>query len=199
MYDKDLEIASLISSRICHDLVSPLGAISNGLELLELAGVSNTPEITLMNDSVESATARIQFFRIAYGCASDTDMLNADVLKKILSGYYADTRITAQWIGQNPVVREQGKLLLLLTQCLETALPFGGEIIIRPCEEGWLLEGMGRVSLANPVWKVLRGASLDEPLQSSVIQFELARAMAEHQNLKIEIAATEEVIRIKLC
>ena len=48
MYDKPQDIAALISSRICHDMASPLGAISNGLELLELSGVSPSPELALI-------------------------------------------------------------------------------------------------------------------------------------------------------
>ncbi|MCP5073500.1 MAG: histidine phosphotransferase [Rhodobacteraceae bacterium] len=198
MYAKDIDIASLISSRICHDLVSPLGAISNGLELLELTGITRTPEIVLLNDSVDSATARVQFFRIAYGTTSSEAMLNADMLQKTLHGYYADTRITAHWLENGPVPREQGKLLLLLAQCLETALSYGGEIDIRQCEEGWMLEGSGRINLTHPVWQVLNGGDSQEPLQSSVVQFELARALAEQQNLKIEIASTEDVMRIKV-
>jgi len=60
----------LIGSRICHDLISPLGAIGNGVELLTMSGTSTAPEISLIAESVENANARIRFFRIAFGAAS---------------------------------------------------------------------------------------------------------------------------------
>ena len=61
----NLDLAALVSSRICHDLISPIGAINNGLELLNMSGLAHDgPEIQLIGDSVKSARARIRFFRI---------------------------------------------------------------------------------------------------------------------------------------
>ena len=72
MAQTELDLAALISSRICHDLISPIGAINNGLELLGMSGQSlDTPEMSLINESVQNASARIRFFRIAYGAASE--------------------------------------------------------------------------------------------------------------------------------
>ena len=71
MGQNKLNIAALIGSRICHDLISPIGAINNGLELLEMTGTSSGPEMELISESVGNASARIRFFRIAYGAASD--------------------------------------------------------------------------------------------------------------------------------
>ncbi len=63
------DIASLIGSRISHDLISPIGAIGNGLELLSMSGAGG-PEVELISDSVANANARIRHFRIAFGLAS---------------------------------------------------------------------------------------------------------------------------------
>ncbi len=198
MYAKNIDIASLISSRICHDLVSPLGAISNGLELLELSGMTKTPELALLNDSIESANARVQFFRIAYGSTASEAQLSPNALQKTLREYYSGTRFSALWTGQVPVPRTLGKLLLLLAQCLETALPHGGSMEIRQLGGGWLLEGRGKVNQSNPVWQLFQGNQSSEQLQSSLVQFELARALAAQNNLTIEIAATQDVMRIKV-
>ena len=65
-----LNINALIGSRICHDLINPLGAISNGIELLEMAGVAQGPEMSLVSDSVENATAKLKMLRLAFGAAS---------------------------------------------------------------------------------------------------------------------------------
>jgi len=59
-------LAALIGSRICHDLISPVGAVGNGLELMQMAGGKLLPEMALIEESVEAARLRILFFRIAY-------------------------------------------------------------------------------------------------------------------------------------
>ena len=79
MTDNSGNLAALIGSRICHDLISPIGAISNGLELLELAGAAQSPELDLIGESVSNAEARIRFFRIAYGYANDQMIGPAEV------------------------------------------------------------------------------------------------------------------------
>ena len=50
-------IAALLGSRICHDLISPIGAISNGVELMQMSGADSSPELALISESVESANA----------------------------------------------------------------------------------------------------------------------------------------------
>jgi histidine phosphotransferase ChpT len=65
-----IDLAALIGSRICHDLISPIGAIGNGVELLMLDGAGHGPEMALIAQSVTHANARIRFFRVAYGIAS---------------------------------------------------------------------------------------------------------------------------------
>ncbi len=62
-------LATLIGSRICHDLISPIGAIHNGLELLELSGgMSQTPEMQLIVESCANARARVTFFDWPLAC-----------------------------------------------------------------------------------------------------------------------------------
>ncbi len=61
------DLAALVGSRICHDLISPIGAIGNGVELVLLDAAVGGPEVTLIADSVSHANARIRFFRIAFG------------------------------------------------------------------------------------------------------------------------------------
>ncbi|MEO1362985.1 MAG: hypothetical protein AAFU86_04320 [Pseudomonadota bacterium] len=80
MGQDNVNLAALIGSRICHDLISPIGAINNGLELLNMAGASDGPEMELISESVENASARIRFFRMAYGAASDQPVGRAEVV-----------------------------------------------------------------------------------------------------------------------
>ena len=85
-----LSLATLVGSRICHDLISPVGAIGNGVELIAMGGPINTPELTLISDSVANASARIKFFRIAFGVASPEQTLGAPSVKAIVEDTYAE-------------------------------------------------------------------------------------------------------------
>ena len=67
------KLTALVASRICHDLISPIGAIGNGVELLTMeSGGTLRPEFALISESVANANARIRLFRIAFGAASVT-------------------------------------------------------------------------------------------------------------------------------
>ena len=63
------DLNALLGSRICHDLISPIGAIGNGVELLIMDGATKGPEIALIAESVANASARIRFFRIGFGAS----------------------------------------------------------------------------------------------------------------------------------
>ena len=69
MSQTNVNLSALIGSRICHDLISPIGAINNGLELLGMSGNTPGPEMELIHDSVGNASARIRYFRVAFGAA----------------------------------------------------------------------------------------------------------------------------------
>ena len=79
-------IAALIGSRICHDLISPIGAIGNGVEILTMsASVGSSPELGLIADSVHHTNARIRFFRIAYGAASMDNVIGRQEVISVLT------------------------------------------------------------------------------------------------------------------
>jgi len=89
--------ASLLGSRLCHDLISPLGAISNGVELLTMSGVANSPELTLIEEAVASANARVKFFRVALGGSTGSQMLARSEILKLIDGCYGNGRLTVRW------------------------------------------------------------------------------------------------------
>ena len=102
------ELATLVGSRICHDLISPIGAISNGLELLDLAGSFKGPEHDLIAESVASANARIRFFRIAYGAAGE-QMLGRAEVAGVLRDHGQTARLRMDWQPQDPQPRREVK------------------------------------------------------------------------------------------
>jgi histidine phosphotransferase ChpT len=83
---KGADLAALVGARICHDLISPIGAIGNGMELLALSGVPPSPELELIEDSLRNAMARVQFFRIAFGAAEAGQVVSRSEILDTLQG-----------------------------------------------------------------------------------------------------------------
>ncbi len=178
MGDSNVNIASLIGSRICHDLISPIGAISNGLELLDLTGGVVGPEMDLISDSVGNAGARIRFFRIAYGAAGEQMMGRlevASVLKDMTSG----GRLRVSWGPLQEQSRGEVRLAFLALQCLETAMPYGGDVRIMAEDGKWSVTGQAeKLNINVELWGMLTGAG-DAEITPALVQFALFPAVAD--------------------
>ncbi len=192
MSEYDLE--ALIGSRICHDLISPLGAIGNGVELLAMSGAGDSPEIALISDSVENANARIRYFRVSFGAASPGQRLAGSEIRAILSGYWKDSRVQVDWQVQGDVDRQDAKLVLLLMQCLETAMPWGGRLTVSGNGENWQLTGAAeRLSIDRDLWDHIEkpGSELT-PITSAAVHFALAprAAFKNHRDVSLDLSPT---------
>lgn len=179
------DLAALIGSRICHDLISPIGAINNGLELLVMSGTEKGPELDLIGESVGSASARIRFFRIAFGAAGD-QMVGHGEVAAILRDLYGGTRTKVLWTLDRPEQRDLVRLSFLAMQCLETAMPYGGQITVSADREGWRVHGTAdRISKAVDVWSLLAARQPKEPLQPAHVQFALLPLAAREAGRKL--------------
>jgi histidine phosphotransferase ChpT len=169
-------MAALIASRICHDLVSPVGAISNGVELLGMGGCKmDGPEMQLVADSVAHASARLRFFRVAFGGAGEGQVLGRTETMLVLADIYSGTRLSLTWAIGGDQPRARTKLAFLLLQCLETALPRGGKVQISELDDLWQLEARADQIKADPaLWALLDGRALPRTLRPAEVQFALA-------------------------
>ena len=95
MTQDNQSLATLIGSRICHDLISPVGAIQNGIELLAMEG-RVSPEMTLIEESVANASARIRFLRIAFGMAGGQSLGQAEI-RSVLDDMGRAGRVRYDW------------------------------------------------------------------------------------------------------
>lgn len=174
-------LATLVSSRICHDLISPIGAIGNGVELLQLTGGESGSEIALISDSVMNASARIRFFRIAFGAAGKEQMISRKEVLGILSASAIGGRMTYFWQVEGDQPRTDVRIAFLLLLCFESALPVGGDITITKEGETWILTGSGsRLQVDAPRWQYLTEQRHKIERSAALVQFELLpRVMAE--------------------
>ncbi|MBU3029877.1 histidine phosphotransferase family protein [Paracoccus marinaquae] len=137
------ELAALLGSRLCHDLVSPLGAIGNGVELLEMStdypGISGSPELRLIAEAVAAARSRIEVFRMAFGQAQGDQRLPRAELHRLLAGLSAQGRLRIELDAEGDFARPEIRMILLALMCLETAMPWGGRIVVLRSQPGWRL------------------------------------------------------------
>ncbi len=152
----NLQLAGLLGSRICHDLISPLGAIGNGLELIQLALARDLPELALAREAADAASGRLKFFRICFGNAASGEQITRAELASILDARFAASRITVNWQSAPSVMRAEARACLLAVLCLETALHRGGEISVTQRPDGWhLVARGGGLRLVAPGWQIL--------------------------------------------
>ena len=131
----DLELAALISSKICHDVIGPVGAIYNGLEILDEDDDAQTKVYALdvIRNVTEQASARLQFARFAFGAAGSAGaQIDLTTAEQISRGLIGKGKHKLAWHGMpGHMAKDKVKLLLNLIASAITALPRGGEIDVR--------------------------------------------------------------------
>jgi histidine phosphotransferase ChpT len=135
-----LDLAALLCSRVCHDVISPVGAIVNGLEVLaeeKDAGMRDFA-LELINKSAKTASARLQFARIAFGAAGSAGAaIDTGDAEQVAKGFLNDDKLKLSWSGPRLLMpKNRVKLLLNLLVIASSCIPRGGTI-------DFVLEGDG--------------------------------------------------------
>lgn len=191
------DLIALVGSRICHDLISPLGAIGNGLELLMMSGGAPGPELSLISESVTNANARIRFFRISFGAAAPGQVVPRAEVRSVLDDMTRGGRLKIDWDVAGDTGRAEVKLAFLALQCLESALPFGGRI--RATTDGglWQIAAEApRLKVDPAPWALLRGAAEGE-VTAAHVQFALLPAELARQGRRLGVQIDETAIVLR--
>ncbi|WP_230533466.1 histidine phosphotransferase ChpT [Microvirga roseola] len=127
-----LDLAALLCSRVCHDVISPVGAIVNGLEVLEDDNDASMREfaLDLINKSARQASARLQFARLAFGAAGSAGAsIDLGDAEQVARGLFLDDKVAFSWSAPRLLFpKNRVKLLLNLIMIAITAIPRGGAI-----------------------------------------------------------------------
>ncbi len=122
------DFAALLCSRICHDLISPVGAIGNGVELLrEIDRGAEGTELQLISRSADMASAYLQFLRIAFGAAPPGDLLGVPAAQRTARSWFEFQRPDLDWAVQGTeITRAAARLMFNFMQIAVSSLPRGG-------------------------------------------------------------------------
>jgi histidine phosphotransferase ChpT len=130
----EIEFAALLVSRVCHDLVGPLGAVVNGMEVLEdeRDPTMRADAIKLVTMSADQALARIQFMRIAFGAAGSSGAeLDLGEIGRLTSGLLQGGKVQLAWNAQRLYwPKDWAKLLMNATLMAADCLPRGGVVTV---------------------------------------------------------------------
>ena len=186
MVDDSIEFASMMCSRLCHDLLSPVGSFGNGLELLADEQDPDMRErfVDLLNSSSRSAINKLKFFRLSFGSAGGYgDTIPVQELKDAVSGLFAEGReFTLNWIGADAAVpKPAARALLLMAQVVVEALVRGGQIDMAVEQRDNALEiavrGVGDRVVLDPASAAMFARS-DAELTPKTVGIALARRIA---------------------
>lgn len=129
-----LDLAALLCSRVCHDVISPVGAIVNGLEVLEDDNDTSMREfaLELIGKSARQASARLQFARLAFGAAGSAGAsIDLGDAEQVARGLFLDDKISFVWSAPRLLFpKNRVKLALNLIMIAATAIPRGGAISV---------------------------------------------------------------------
>ena len=135
-----LDLAALLCSRVCHDAISPVGAIVNGLEMLEAEQDEETRSVAmdLIKKSAISASARLQFCRLAFGASGSLGAaIDTSDAENVARGLLSNDRTTLLWNAERRLAPKNSiKLLLNLCLIAAASVPRGGVIVVDLSGEG---------------------------------------------------------------
>ncbi len=193
------DLSALVSARLCHDLISPMGAIGNGLELLQMSEGAGADELSLINDSLATALAKLRFFRVAFGPADHDARQSFDEAAQITDGMFHG-RFTVAWTPtRGGMARPTARLAYLAILCVEKSLPLGGTLRVDVVDDAvdLRLEGARTAPPADLWAHVTTGAPVSD-LRSDAVQFALLRADIEASGRTVTAEFTETGLALRV-
>jgi histidine phosphotransferase ChpT len=192
------DLTALIGSRICHDLISPIGAIGNGVELLLMDGGAQSPEIALIAESVANANARIRFFRVAFGAAGPDQRMARTEVQDILTETTRGGRMQIGWTSPSDIARDGVKLAFLMIMCVETALPYGGRVRVMAEDGHWLIEAEApKLKIDPDLWEVLSNPAAPLQVGAAQVHFALVPEEMARQRRTLALTIADQTIRMQ--
>ena len=200
----DIEFAALLVSRVCHDLVSPVGAVVNGLEVLEdeRDAAMRADALKLVVSSAEQAAARLQFARIAFGAAGSAGAeLDLTEVGRIVKGLVQGGKVSVEWkAAQVNWPKDWAKLLMNATLLGADSLPRGGLVVVEtssdPAAPSFKVRATGQnARLLEEVEKAARGESI-VPIDGRSIQPLLVHKLARLLNAGLTLTASEGAVEL---
>lgn len=201
----DIRILEILTSKVCHDLISPIGAVNNGVEFVQEMGLENAGDaVDLIAFSAQQASAKLQAYRMAYGAGgADNSIKPEDVHAAIQNIVGAENKITQDWdkdssMGLNPATFERptgfAKILICALLLAMDCLPKGGVLGVE--EDGTekiIVSGAGTDAHVRPgVDKALFLKMPEEQIEPKYVHGYIMGLLAQQYGFKVDLITGEE-------
>lgn len=198
-----IDLASLLCSRLCHDLLSPVGALNNGIELLSDEQDPEMRErcLELLAESARASANKLKFFRLAFGAAGGFGAeIDTREARAALEGLFGpEKRIELGWmVGDDKLPKDVVKLLLNLAMIAGDALVRGGRLDIGAERTGTATELVIRAEgpriLLDPVLRATLAGGADGQVEPRAAAAWLAHGLAEGAGGAIRLSDSGEAV-----
>jgi histidine phosphotransferase ChpT len=197
-----LELAALLCSRVCHDLISPVGAIVNGLEVLDDSPKPDDREfaLDLIRKSAKTASARLQFCRLAFGAAGSAGaQIDLGDALNMARGHLEDDKTKIEWnLPRVLMPKNRAKLLLNILVIAQQTIPRGGVLTVDPIGEGEAMSfrvAANGLNVRTPhnVVEILNGGAKNA-IDAHAVQPYYTRLLAEACGLRVSLAPEGDAV-----
>ena len=195
-----LDLAALLCSRVCHDLISPVGAIINGLEVMEEDKDEETKAfaLDLIKRSAGQASAKLQFCRLAFGAAGSAGaQIELGDAEKAVRGLFEDGKTSIVWqLPRELVPKNRAKLLLNMLLVAAGAIPRGGTLNVEAIDGGYRVIASGQNARLAPTVADLLAGSPAQAVDAHTIQPLYAGILARDCGLTVSATLEGDVVAL---
>ncbi len=199
----DLDLAALLCSRVCHDVISPVGAIANGLELIddpEMDEETKETALAMVRTSSRTASAKLKFCRIAFGAAGSAGaMIDMSEAGEIAKAFVGEEKIKLDW--QAPPEnrpKQQVKLVLNMLLMALAGIPRGGVVTVSNEGETFTARAQGdRAKVPEAIAQVVDGTADLSTLDARLVQPYYAKQLAQSAGLTLTMAMDNDDVVVK--
>jgi len=198
-----LDLAALLCSRVCHDLISPVGAIVNGIEVMEEDKNEETKAfaLDLIKKSARQASAKLQFCRLAFGAAGSAGaQIELGEAEKAVRALFDDGKTTLVWnLPRELQPKNRVKLLLNMVSIAVGAIPRGGALTVDRSQDGatgsgFVVTAAGHNAKLPPATAELLAGGLAHPVDAHAIQPLYAGILARECGLTLSAGGEGEAV-----
>ena len=198
-----LDLAALLCSRVCHDLISPVGAIINGLEVMEEDKDEETKTfaLDLIKKSANQASAKLQFCRLAFGASGSAGaQIELGDAEKVARGLLEDGKITLIWnLPRELVAKNRVKLLLNMLLVAGVAIPRGGTLRAEATGDGYQVIARGLNARLTPATVDLLAGNPAETVNAHAIQPIYTGILARDCGLAVSAKLEGDAVVVTAC
>ncbi len=192
----EIDFAALLCSRLCHDLVSPVGALSNGIEILadEDDEMMRTEVLKLLEQSATQTASKLQFFRLAFGAAGGFgETIDCREVEGVLRNFYQASKVEVDWqVNSAKLSKVVLKVVLNFCLLLGEALVRGGTLRISVSEEPGVCVAevsarAEKIILSEKIPQALSGGLAHDQIDPKAVPAQLAFNVASGAGVKIDV------------